>query len=451
MFLSNNIMHKKFTIYTGSIILVITIGLILLTKFITIEHFLLVLIILFLCSIVIYKPLWGLYIFAFLMPLEEAFYFEGEGLAGTMLKPLGIIIFTGWLIQQFLRKKNIYFPKVLKFALLYAIWAMLSLSWSYQPLISNVFSLFTLVGLFFTVPQIITNLKDLNKIIIFSVAGSLISVSFVIFSFLQNPTLRATIFGKNPGHYPISISWAIFFFFIYAIYGSKVEKIVSIPIFITTLLAAFSTQTRSCLLAFSFAILFFLWYLIKYEKQKIFTKLCIFIIILFLSFFFISQYLPQIFYDRIENVIINRTMSTPRFEAWYVAWLAFLRHPLTGVGFNNLYLIYPNIYVSKWEIGSTGFCAHNAYFESLAGLGIFGFILITLVVFLILNGFLKTFLYFSKSISSSNKLLGLIIVLYLIALIVTSFWQPLLLRKYFWFGLAISLTYTKLLKDNKRL
>lgn len=449
IFLLEGIKKKDFRMYITIILGII--GIILITKVISMKYLFLLLIILFFCSIVIYKPLWGLYIFAFLMPLEEAFYFEGEGLAGTMLKPLGIIIFTGWLIQQFLRKKNIYFPKVLKFALLYAIWAMLSLSWSYQPLISNVFSLLTLVGLFFTVPQIITNLKDLNKIIVFSVAGSLISVSFVIFSFLQNPTLRATIFGKNPGHYPISISWAIFFFFIYAIYGSKVEKIVSIPIFITTLLAAFSTQTRSCLLAFSFAILFFLWYLIKYEKQKIFTKLCIFIIILFLSFFFISQYLPQIFYDRIENVIINRTMSTPRFEAWYVAWLAFLRHPLTGVGFNNLYLMYPNIYVSKWEIGSTGFCAHNAYFESLAGLGIFGFILITLVVFLILNGFLKTFLYFSKSISSSNKLLGLIIVLYLIALIVTSFWQPLLLRKYFWFGLAISLTYTKLLKDNKRL
>ena len=128
------------------------------------------------------------------------------------MKPLGIIIFIGWLIQQLLRKKSIYFPKVLKFAFLYVIWATLSLIWSYRPLTGSVFTLVTLAGLFFIIPQIITNLKNLNKIIIFTVFTSLISVFIAIIKFIQNPNLRMVLLGKSAGYYSISISLAVFYF-----------------------------------------------------------------------------------------------------------------------------------------------------------------------------------------------------------------------------------------------
>lgn len=403
--------------------------------------------------VVFYKPFWGLCLFVFMIPFETVLL-VGEGV--TALKPIGLIVFMGWLIYFFLSKtKKIFFPFSIKISIIFAIWAFASSLWAVSPdsALETELMLILLICFFFVTPQIITNLKKLYYLILSNVFGSTIAGGIGLYFFALHPEQRISALAENAEHYAIAISLAIFYFFILAISKrNKSIKTISFIMFIALLIAAFSSQTRGFIVAIVFSFFFFLVYLLYNQRQALRKS----VFILCLISIIITLIMPPIFLNRIESIVTLSDRGAGRVGIWKTGIVMFIENPILGVGLGNAWLNYAKyrdkaIDEYKLSIVHPGALRplrdlHSVYLRILAELGIIGFIFFSLLILSLIKNFWGSFK--QTKIYSLKWRLGVIIGLQLSSLLIFCIAEPILQRKYLWFGLALTLVYYKIINND---
>ena len=138
---------------------------------------------------IIYKPFWGVCLYAFMIPLENIYHIAENF---SLLKFFGIFILVGWILQFFISKQKLYISKPIALSLFFVVWAFTSSLWASRPELSfnRCITLILLVGVFFLFCQIVITKKMLYYVILSNVLGSLISGSNGFYHFLLNPNQR---------------------------------------------------------------------------------------------------------------------------------------------------------------------------------------------------------------------------------------------------------------------
>jgi len=409
-------------------------------------------------AFVLYKPFWGLCVFAFAIPLEEAFI-VAESL--TALKIVGAFVFVGWLSYFLIsRQRKIFMPRPVIISFLFAGWGLVSYFWAAYPdaVLWREITVILLVGFFFLVPQIVTDERKLHYLILSNVLGAMVAGGFGLYYFSLNPNQRIVAFpefGQNAGHYGILLSIGIFYFLTLLISKTKrIIKIFSFIMFLLLLVAAFASGTRSFMVSFAVSLLFLLWYLVRMKRAKTLMKLAVVFCIIGII---IISIMPPLFFQRAQSILTLEEGRQIRLDIWKVYLVMIAEHPLVGTGLLNgpsVFDSYRDKAVSLYgitfknpAIWAAGWDAHNIYIRSWAELGICGFILLLSLITILFK-----YLYSCFKITEFYSLkwqLGLIITLEFIALLVTGIAEPCLFKKYLWFGFSLTLAYGRIVRNSE--
>lgn len=263
---------------------------------------------------------------------------------------------------------------------------------------------------------IITNPKNLNKVIVFcTLSGIYIMIKFFFenditsLSFFNATVSQSyTIEGINRNSVAITLSITALFLWHWAKSGKKwCYFLVAIAI-----VEALLTGSRKSILwlAGGLALYIFLDGWINTKKIKLNLRLFGSIILTFLmlgSFYFLIIEIP-IFYEilgqRIEGLIflfsgqgIPEMSAQIRQNMNQIAWSMFLDRPLFGGGF-NFFATY-----SGW-----GSYSHNNYMETLVSFGAIGLVLYYSIHVYLIRNFLKRRNMLINSLSSNIYLIGFV-------------------------------------------
>jgi O-antigen ligase len=442
---------KNFLIFIGGIIFLTFVETILFLYF-SQPKFLLFFIGFLSAFIIFYKPFWGLCLFAFMIPFETFLLIGG---VITALKLIGLIIFIGWLFYFLLSKKNkIFLSPPIKISIFFATWAFASCLWASFPgaVLQGESILILLIGFFFLAPQIVTGLKKLHYFILSNVFGSIIAGGAGLYNFILHPDQRISTLAENAEHFAIAISVAIFYFFTLIISKShKSTKIISFILFMALLIAAFTSQTRGFIVAFIISLFVFFGYWL-YLKRQNFLKI---FLVSGLIGLVIILIMPQIFFERLESIVTLSDKAAGRTDIWKAGLVMAIENPLLGVGLGNSWLNYAKYRdraISGYHMSLTHPGAlrelrdlHSVYLQILAELGIIGLILFLLFIISLAKKFYSSFK--KTKVYSLVWRLGLVVGAQFLTLLIFAITEPVLIRKYFWFGFALVLTYCKIISN----
>ncbi|MEE9361256.1 MAG: O-antigen ligase family protein [Cellulophaga sp.] len=247
---------------------------------------------------------------------------------------------------------------------------------------------------------------------------------------------RASGFTPEPSHFALYLSSVIFIgLFFLSDKNQKKKKFYSISllIIITAQLLTFSQ-----ILAFD---LFFLFWFLIIRKKNIKQFLFILIIltisissILALDFHY-KLGICKIFVKRTQLILsteIEKGYNLGRFQSLIIGWEIFKRHPILGIGINNLSLeTIDTISSIEWHYESTGL--HSKLIMILVETGVIGFIIYLFFGF-------KTFL---KKVNIINfiKMPNYISYSFFIVFILTGITGKFLTFFFFWFLAALTVNY----------
>lgn len=391
---------------------------------------------------IVYKPFWGLCLYVFMIPLQSILQIT-EGF--TLLKFFGVFILIGWILQFFISQQKLYTSKPILLSLILVTWGLVSSLWAAYPgaSLTRFITFILVVGSFFLVTQIVNSRKKLFYIIFANILGAMISGGFGLYYFILNPNRRITAFPESNqalSVYGISLSLGIFYFLTLSISKTKIIiKFFSFIIFLLLLIAGLSSSTRSFMVSILVSFLFLIWYLIRMKRAKTLTKFAVVFCIVGLI---IASIMPPLFFQRVQSIITLSDRGGGRLDIWKVYSSVILRHPFLGVGLEggrSFFVRYSDAVIRERV-------PHNIYILSWAELGIVGFILLLLIIGSL---FKQIFLSFSKVvIGSSEWRIGLIIILNFISLLILGIAEPILYRKFLWFGFSLIVVYSRIIRDS---
>ncbi|MFH1453666.1 MAG: O-antigen ligase family protein [Armatimonadota bacterium] len=180
-----------------------------------------------------------------------------------------------------------------------------------------------------------------------------------------------------------------------------------------SLLGLLFTQSRWSWLVFIAVFIFIFVSIYKYidDKKAVFKKLFIllFVFLIFIPVFSAKKnqerkVVPSFIKEELTSIANTKEPSKlARIEFYKIAFAEFKDHPLTGVGLSNFPAHLPKYekdprYYSKF--------AHNFYLKILCELGIFGFVLMCIILFLILREYIRA-LKLSRNTPHYPLILGL--------------------------------------------
>jgi O-antigen ligase len=415
--------------------------------------------------LVFLHPFWGLCAFVFLIPLEEAFLITEKM---TLLKIIGILVFFAWLAHILIKRGKVMIHKPFFIAfLLFGVWGLASILWAQDTMVAleRWVTMLLLIGFFFLVFQMTNNMRKLYWLILSNILGILVAGALGLYNFFTiglSPQWRISAiinleegyYVQNPGHYGILLALGIFYFLVGFFFrgGSFSQRALYFVAFCGLFIAALASGTRSFIVSFTVAFLVLLWYLWRvraWGKALSAGALAIIIIVI------VAAVVPPYFFQRIESLWTTLgDRGAGRLDIWKVFIIEIAENPILGVGLGNGPLCYDKyrmVAVDRYGVSlvhpgawSSGRDPHSIYLQSWAELGAIGFILfIALIVSLarqIYNALRSVPLY------SKEWQMGLVIALNFVALLVTGFSEPSLIRKYLWFGFALIPTYARLVR-----
>ena len=408
---------------------------------------------------IIYKPFWGLCLYAFMIPLESVLKITESF---TVLKFFGIFVLIGWILQLFISKQKLYISKPIILSLLLVTWGLISSLWAARPdaSLTRFVTFVLVVGSFFLVTQIIDNGKKLYYIVLAYVLGAVISGGFGFYNFILNPNQRIVSFakaGQNPGGFGISICLGVIYFFIIYLSKSKgIIKIISLILSSILLIVSFASGSRTFIISAICSFLFLLWIINKQRTKKIRNKLLFIIPVLIII---IISIMPSFFFTRFSSILSQYEQGWNRGEIWKVYGTVILDHPILGVGLENGYIFYGDyrseaqrkygiIHRKTGAWRGSGMVPHNDYVLIFAELGIVGFVLWISLIISLYKQFYKSIFKVKKK--SFDWWLGIIIGTYFIAILIMCIATPILYRKYLWFGFSLIPAYSKIINNSIR-
>jgi len=322
------------------------------------------------------RPYYGVQAFIMLLFFENALP-ERQGI--TLMKALGVIIITSWLVNMALRREGKFHFEPLTIVMgLFLGWCSMSLFYAVDSSISSsalfTFAQLVLAALMFsTVVDTPARMRGVYwAFVLWAGVSTLIAIVMyyagmtrVAVGLLGNRNLLA-------GYINVAIVSAYLLLLSTPHRLSKLLLGALLPIFF---LGVALTLSRSVLIVLPITLLF-VWY--RVAKQRSFLVFLGSI----LTISVITVVLPESFWKRAESIApaIQHQGDTfgTRVRLWKIALRMVEDRPLTGVGAANFVAAYPRY--AHGEMETLLYVTHNAYVAIAAEMGLVG-----LTLFLMLN------------------------------------------------------------------
>jgi len=374
---------------------------------------------------------------------------EAMGISATgnlsITRLVGIAILARWLLDHIgsKRKKFPALTRSAKLGFVFICIAGLSFFWSQYPDISleRFITLFQLWILMVIVPVYLLGEKKLDQVAItISLVSSLMAV--VVFQNYRNgigfldeqSLLRGMVsagFDANIAATTMLMGFALSIGLI--VFGEKKSvKFIGILTTVFTLFGIVLTLSRTSIISAALLVLVFLYSVVRTYGLKASHVLAMVITVAGFALIINQTQLANSLIMRMDT-IVNPVAVNPRTEIWKVAIYSIQQSPLFGIGlgtFSAQYTYYQQLIPNLERVWYTGRDVHNVYLEILAETGAIGFF--AYIAFLV-----SLMIDMNKSrvniaIGKLNSGIFLSVLLSAIALLINSFFLPLLFRKILW-------------------
>jgi putative inorganic carbon (hco3(-)) transporter len=379
--------------------------------------------------LILRKPIIGVYVSAFFIPLEDLTTLSPNV---TLLKLLLAYTFMAWLLRVMVTKDRIKVWQM-GYIIVLVFWCLISLSWSFdlRDSLSRLSTFFQLIVFSIMAVNLLKTRSEIEKVmVVYSIASVLTAVvALILLStgvLLRNRA--AFIEGQNPNGFSRSLGMALLFI-TYFLQSKKFKyKYILYPIGVLFLVVIVFAQSRGTYIALIAAMLILAYY------STLNTKLRIVLIgVIAVSFAF------YLFPDILLDNVIPRTQSGftetsmgGRDVIWIVGLEMIRNHPIIGVGFGNFTSIY-----GQYSMSLRGWYAesdpHNVFVAFQAELGIVGTIIFAFFLFRIYRRI--------KSLGSNYATDRAWIMSFFIYIIIGAMTNSLHYTKFFWLALAIVVAF----------
>ena len=398
---------------------------------------------------------WAVCALIFLMPFNLQLIPLNIRFLNSVPELLMFLIFIVFILRLVLNRINLKKYAALIPVALFVFSVLLSLLRAEVIDYVQLYYQFSVILLFIIVISVARSQIMINRIIL-SVALStfIVSVAAIVqFILKENPQLFSLLFANEPGSIlygdgfhrsigsftqPNALGGFLLLglpFLILLIQHPLKMRYPVIPavMLVFVLLALFSTLSRSAILGFGAAILFFLFLGAKWKRKLRFGVLGMVILFMFVSFF---PVLTNIIQERFSNLLFGEFDShIVRLVLYQTAVKMFESSPLFGIGLGN-FIVSQDILEVKG--------AHNVFLNILAELGLFGLLSFLAIQFFVLKNNLKFLRQERGGVSSSIALCcSLSIIGFLVAGLFDSLLHSFVISSYFWVIVAISLVATE--------
>jgi len=277
---------------------------------------------------------------------------------------------------------------------------------------------YTLIYLFLT--QSIFQLKHIRIMYIVILLSTTIPLIVGLSQVLRGETrIKSTL--MNPNEFGGFSAFCIYLIFplILNSKSSAIRILSYVYLFISSLLL-FATESRGAQIAIIASLIVYFYYKNKTNHIKVYKVIYPLMFLTIFILFFAYNYMGRIFL--LANLNITAS-DLDRIGMWYAALILFLESPIIGIGINN-YIKYYTQHHPFFEILNlkTLPVAHNLYLNTLAEMGIIGFLTLVysmIMIFKILYKNVSRESGMSKDIALS--LIGFFIY-FLIHNVIDCFW-----------------------------
>ncbi|HBX23876.1 MAG TPA: hypothetical protein DEF34_09645 [Desulfotomaculum sp.] len=430
-------MMKKNILYLVPVYGLIILSLILCVVFKTLLPLGAVIIIL-LMSLIIWRPIFGLYLIVFLIPLE---HLTALNSSLTLVKLISITTFWGWLMQLLMGKKTVKPSSFLLLLAAYFLWACLSVTWAMEPepAWKRIISDGQLVLFLFLGYNLVENKKEVYFLLGGYLLGALISAGLGIFetygaglstraavSDLQNPNLYARLLGLG----------LIFGVYLFITQRNTIIRALCSLSCLAILWGVLLSGSRGAWVAIMVVVVMgiFLYrdYLLKLvKKPPVLVGLVVIVLAMVIMSPFLARHVPAVVLERVPSFnALAEDRGTSRLDIWLVGIEAARDNIFKGVGIENFPYAYTK-YLQETEgaVQEMGVnkSPHNIFIGTLTELGMPGLIMLICL-------FIAMWRLGGRTENRADAVLCKLIVVFLAVAGLTGGDQH---RKFFWLALML--------------
>lgn len=281
--------------------------------------------------------------------------------------------------------------------------------------------------------------KRMMNVVYLYLTGVLINSVYVIY---EGVLTGKRTWGFSGIFYVDFVGLATLISLILFIYSSKTKKMFFGLLTVISIIGLILTQTRNAWLSAAISILLLLIFLIKNAKKyKISSKSLILVLFLLVGVSIISYFGASTFSTKLDERLSEKSQTTvldddpysagensfvTRAFIWHTAVMAFLEHPIIGIGtysFPFSSQIYYKIPKSFYEIFVKGRTPHVTYLAVLTETGIIGFLGFIFFLFIVSKTVLGNLsVIISRGDIASKLLINWGFVYILISMLMTDAW-----------------------------
>lgn len=392
--------------------------------------------------VIIKQPAWGASLILALAPFEG--YLEIGGQSAVRLVTLlcvGVLAF-----RILLTRRPFVFDRTASWMLALVSWALISILWSpdLEGSLPDWIS-FALQGfLYIIILNLIFSLNELKLALWGHVLGGLIfSIVFINLmvsrDFLRNEDILGLGINLTSRLIGLNLLISMLLFQMQKNGFARVVLVISIITSAIGVVIAFSRGTWMGVLA-SLGVVFVV-YVVRKELRISVRDVFLWSLVTLVGFYILNIYILDThgtakMIDRFQSGVTLSDDAGGRFEIWKVAWKIFLDSPIFGHGFDT----FPDQFLRFAEqTGLSNFFhvneakqPHNAYVKIISELGIPGMILFAGVLASVAARVRK--LLIDKQVNVSALAWTLALLVYLL---VATFVDSAVIRKYFWYTLSL--------------
>ncbi|MDP2895572.1 MAG: O-antigen ligase family protein [bacterium] len=330
-------------------------------------------------ALVLWEPLIGLCLMAFLIPVESVYTFAGGWIAITRIA--GVLTFTSLLFKAQLREGLLRFDGGSKWILLFAAWIAVSCLWAKEK--SPAFVMALTVGqlaLFWVLLRAMLRSPDeLRWVCFYFIGGTALAILVSALMPKWDLAPRLIYLTGNPNHLARDIAIGLILLTYYAPAARPTGKALAVAVGGFLVLGLALTQSRAGWLATAIPLLIY-----GIGSRKVTPLIIVFamgsLALLLFSVQLLTVHLGVTSADveiRGESIVDPAAIRSSRADIWRAGIILGSRHPIVGVGAGSFVESVPEAIAEMQSYTAMrNIEAHNTFITAFAELGIVGLILL---------------------------------------------------------------------------
>ncbi len=388
--------------------------------------------------VIILRPEIGLYLMVFAIPLETLSLLAESF---TVIKLIGWMVLSGWMINVAFTKKRIVFPREAWYLLAFIAWGLLSAFWAIDAaiVVQKIPTILQLLGFYVLFINLVDSRERMQRVFWALLIGSVLATGITVLFFMG--IYVGNIIDMRSGRialgsfnaFPAALLLIIPFLFLSIILASSSWlRFVSLGAISIILMSFFLAMSRGAILGLIFIIGVMLIIYRRYLPRLILLMpICILIALYFM---------PEYFWHRMVVGFTLEDRGTGRMDIWLVGWNMIIDNPLLGVGlssFSRAFNHYLAMTTNLKTILLRGYGSHSLYIGTVAELGIVGgVLLLVFVVSHLRNGYMAMRVFKGKE-DRLCEIMSFSAFLSFFGLLVVGISSDILYRKSFWMSMAL--------------